>query len=206
MGPQWQWFRVWRNGPNGTPVTDANVTVNGVRIPHDIAEVYWGEILDAVPVGGTLTLKVIAGGDTLEATVQVPAIPTITAPAAGQVFASTDSVAVTWSSLADPDRFDIDVNDNGPIYYLSGSARALNNPPGGVVHYGLGNELHWPPYSVPGSARAFKIPAGVVTDYPAGNIVSVTAIGDTFLKFSSSPKATSSVEFRVSSSVVVGLK
>src|SRR5687768_11579377 len=125
MTPQYQSVRVSRGG---APVTDADVTVNGFPIPHCCGDLYAGSLPGAVPAGGTLNLKVVAGGVNFEALGEVTATPTITTPASGSTFARTDPVSLTWSIPTDPDRFEVCLNCwenslDGAIYPASGSSR-----------------------------------------------------------------------------------
>ena len=167
MTPQDQGLRVSRGG---APVTDAEVIVNGVPIPHCCGDLYWGHLPGAVPAGGTLNLKVVAGGLSFEALGEVIATPTIIAPAAGSTFAWTDTVSLAWSIPTDPDRFDVCLNCWE--YSLDGAT-----------------------YTVPGSAREFTIAPGDLRDYGGGAVVAVYAFKNNFLKSAGSRDATSDVLF-----------
>jgi hypothetical protein len=140
MTPQHQGVRLVQGG---TPVTDAEVTVNGIRIPHCCGDLYSGDLPEAVPAGATLNLKVVGAGVTFEAQGDVIAPPTITAPVAGSTFAWTDAISLAWSTPADPDRFEVCLNcwpnsNDGEIYPALGSARQFNIAPRSLVDYGEG--------------------------------------------------------------------
>jgi len=168
MTPQNQGVQVSRGG---VPVTDAIVTVNGFPIPHYRGDLYWGNLPGEVPAGGTLNLKVVAGGVTFEAPGEVIATPIITAPAAGSTLASTDTLKLAWSSPTDPDQFAVCLNcwennsNDGATYYTSGSAREFKMFPNGLADYGEGTP------------------------------VAVYAYKSNFLKSTSSPEVTSNVLF-----------
>ena len=167
MSPQYQALRLSRGG---APVTDANVTVNGVPIPHCCGDLYSGNLPGAVPAGGTLNLKVVTGGVSFEASGEVIATPTITAPAAGSSFASKDPVSLVWSIPTDPDRFEVCLNC-------------------------WANSLDGAIYPATGSAREFNIAPGTLVDYGGGTIVVVSAFKSDFLKSASSREVTSDVLF-----------
>jgi len=128
-------------------VTDAEVTVNGTRIPHCCGNIYAGDLPEAVPAGGKLTLKVAAPGyQTFEATGIVTGIPAITAPASGTASASTDAIRLQWTIPTDPDRFEvclncIDNSNDGAIYPALGRARELVIQPFSLVDYGEGTPV-----------------------------------------------------------------
>jgi hypothetical protein len=132
LGPQHQDLRLHLGS---TRITDAIVTVNGFAIPHRGAGTYIGDLPQAVPEGGTLNLKVVAGKMKFEGSGIVLPTPTITAPTAGRIFVPTDAITVAWSSPTDPDGFRICLNcwDSfyGDNYEVSGSSRefkiSLNN-------------------------------------------------------------------------------
>jgi hypothetical protein len=167
MTPQYQGVRVSRGG---APVTNADVTVNGVPIPHCCGDLYSGNLPGAVLAGGTLNLTVVAGGVNFEAPGEVTATPTITAPAAGSTFAWTDPVSLAWSTPTDPDRFEVCLN-------------CWENSLDGAI------------YPASGSAREFKIAPGALVDYGAGAVVAVYAFKSNFLKSASSREVTSNVLF-----------
>jgi hypothetical protein len=171
MSQQYQSVRVSRGG---APVIDADVRVNGVPIPHCCGDLYSGGLPEPVPAGGTLNLKVVAGGVTYEAQGEIIATPTITAPAAGSTFAWTDSVGLVWSAPTDPDRFEVCLNC-------------------------WANSLDGAIYQVAGSVRDFKIAPGDLVDYGTGSVVVVTAFKSDFMKSANSPQATFSVLFVASS-------
>jgi hypothetical protein len=107
---------------------------------------------------------------TFEAPGEVAATPTITAPAAGKVFASTDSVSLAWTAPADPDRFEVCLN-------------CWKNSLDGAIYQTLG------------SARRFEIAPRSLVDYGGGAVVAVYAFKSNFLKSGDSSQATSDVLF-----------
>lgn len=167
MTAQSQGIRVSRGG---APVTDADVTVNGFPIPHCCGDLYSGNLPEAIPAEGTLNLKVVAGGVNFEASGEVIATPTVTAPDAGSTFAWTDSVSLAWSTPTDPDRFEVCLN-------------CWENSLDGAI------------YPASGSAREFKIAPRALMDYGTGAVVAVYAFKSNFLKSASSPEVTSDVLF-----------
>ena len=167
MTPQRQYIRVSRGG---APVTNADVTVNGVPIPHRTGDLYSGSLPEPVAAGGTLNLKVVTGGVSFEAPGEVTMTPVITAPRAGSSFASTDAVNLTWSTSADPDRFEVCLNCWENSLY------------GGI-------------YTVSGSTREFKIAPGALVDFGTGAPVFVTAFKSNFLESARSPHVTTNVQF-----------
>lgn len=167
MTPKYQGVRVSRGG---APVTNAEVTVNGFPIPHCCGDLYSGDLPVAVPAGGTLNLKVVAGRVNFEAPGEVAPTPIITAPAAGSTFARTEPISLVWSTPTDPDRFEVCLN-------------CWENSLDGAI------------YQASGSAREFKIGPGALADYGTGAVVAVYAFKSNFLKSASSPQATSDVLF-----------
>ena len=167
MTPKYQGVRVSRGG---APVTNAEVTVNGFPIPHCCGDLYSGNLPEAIPAEGTLNLKVVASGVNFEASGEVIATPTVTAPAAGSTFAWTDSISLAWSTPTDPDRFEVCLN-------------CWENSLDGAI------------YQASGSAREFKIDPGALVDYGTGAVVAVYAFKSNFLKSVSSPQVTSNVLF-----------
>lgn len=115
-------------------VSEAVVTVNGVAIPNVGGRLYpgyySGELPAAVPPGASLDLRVSARGLVVEATNTVPAMPVLSAPYTGTIFAPTDSITVRWTSATNPDRFAVYVNSNKPDWHrdLPGAARELTIP------------------------------------------------------------------------------
>lgn len=167
MTPQGQAVHVSRGG---VPVTDAEVTVNGFRIPHCCGTLYSGNLPTAIPAGGTLNLRVISGGATFDATGEVTPTPTITAPAAGSTVARTDSVRLAWNSLTDPDWFEVCLNC-------------------------WENSLDGATYAASGTEREFKIAPGVLMDYGTGAVIAVYAYKSNFFGSAGSPGVTSNVLF-----------
>lgn len=157
-------------------ITDAIVTVNGFPVPHVGGGIYNGDLPQAIPEGGTLSLKVVAGKKTFEGTGVVIPTPTITAPTPGSVFALTDSITLAWSTPVDPDGFRVCLNCWENSWYEG-------------------------TYSVSGSARAFKIDA--LDLIPDGTPVSVSASKDNFLKSAGSPDILSQVAFVTTSRDVI---
>ncbi|MBA3338500.1 MAG: hypothetical protein H0T54_01890 [Geodermatophilaceae bacterium] len=144
--------------------------MNGVPIPHYAGHHYAGNLPEAIPAGGTLNLKVVAGEVHFEASGEVLAAPTITAPAAGSTFAWTDTVSLAWSTPTDPDRFSVCLNC-------------------------WENSLDGASYPASGSAREFKIAPRALADYGTGAIVAVYAYKSNFLTPAGSPGVTSNVVF-----------
>ncbi|MBA3338503.1 MAG: hypothetical protein H0T54_01905 [Geodermatophilaceae bacterium] len=105
-----------------------------------------------------------------EASGEVLATPTITAPAAGSTAAGTDTVSLTWSTPTDPDRFMVCLNCGD-------------------------NSIFDANYLVPGSAREFKIAPGALVNFERGAVVTVAAYKFNFLTSASSPADTSNVQF-----------
>lgn len=115
----------------GRNVTQALVTVNGVQIPLSSDSVgYTGAPPEALPAG-PVVLEVKYGGQTVKGIGNMPEAPVLTAPATGTVFALSDSIAVNWTSAADPDHFDakiaVDCFTAGPCleFELPGTSRGL---------------------------------------------------------------------------------
>jgi len=125
VGAQSQNIRIFQGGWELTDgVGDAVVTVNGVTVPHTALSGYYrGELSAAVPPGSPLDLRVSVRGLNVEATGNVPEAPVLT----GAVFAPSGSITVSWTSATDPDRFEVYVNTNGPVWHgeLPGAAREL---------------------------------------------------------------------------------
>ncbi|HUQ18641.1 MAG TPA: hypothetical protein VM099_03420 [Gemmatimonadaceae bacterium] len=167
MSPQYQGIRVARGSSS---VTNAEVTVNGIQIPHCCGDLYSGILPEAVPAGATLNLEVVAAGLTFEAAGKVIAVPTITAPVEGSSFASTDTITLAWNNSTDPDRFEVCLN-------------CVDNSLDGETYYALG------------SAREFRIAPGHLVDWGLGSVVAVKFRTSNFLKPESSAQATSNVEF-----------
>jgi hypothetical protein len=178
MSDQYQSIRVSRRG---VAVTDAVVTVNGISIPHCCGNLYSGKRPEAVPAGGTLTLKVVVGDTTFEAPGEVTPTPIITAPAAGSTFASTEAINLAWSSPKDPDQFEVCLNC-------------------------WNNSIDAASYQLPGSQRDFKIEGGSLTDYGTGSIVTIYAYKKNFLTWTNSEAVFSNVLFYASSGEVIRIK
>jgi len=155
---------------DGVPVTDVEVTVNGTRIPYCCGYSYAGNLPEAVPAGGKLTLKVSAAGRTFEATGEVMPIPAITAPASGSTFASTDLIRLEWSTPVDPDHFEVCLN----CYE---------------------NSIYRETHNVLETERAFVIEPGSLVDYGEGTNVAVIARKTHFLKSATSPDGTADMVF-----------
>jgi len=83
----------------GTPVTNATVSMNGVRLVYNSAplhEEYEGTV-DVNP-GDSLTLAVTTGGQTYTASgTQFTTYPTMSAPASGDAWSVRNAYYVTWS-------------------------------------------------------------------------------------------------------------
>ena len=149
-------------------VTDGIVTVNGFPIPHRGGGSYWADLPQAVPNGGTLNLKVVAGNVTFDASGVVIPAPTITAPTAGSIFAPNDSIRLAWSTPTDPDDFRLCYN----------CSENSNNREFDIV---------------PGSAREVKIDTFYLVEN--GSVFAVYAIKNNFLKWTGSPAVLVQVGF-----------
>lgn len=107
---------------------DADVTVNGVKIPYARNGTYQGNLPKAVPAGSPLSLRVVAGGSIVSAAAIVPETPILTSPARNAVFVG-GSITFTWTSQTDPDGFELRSSDGwgtvGPSFRAPGSARQL---------------------------------------------------------------------------------
>jgi len=92
-----------------------------------------------ISAGDSVTLNIQRGGSSINATLQMPEKPTISAPAGGP---QSEPVNVSWTIAANPDQFVITVEDtytaSGNEYtgYESGTAGA-HNIPSGTFNTGL---------------------------------------------------------------------
>jgi hypothetical protein len=102
MDAQFEHISVWNDG---APIGNATVAVNGEAAASGAAGEYSVTLAAPVAPGGSLTLEVKVGGETIIATGNVPEAPAVTAPADAAVIPSTDAIDVTWTSTADPDWF-----------------------------------------------------------------------------------------------------
>ena len=73
---------ITEGGLFGTLVTDATVTVNGETLTYVFLG-YFGILSTPVSAGGSVTLNVQRGGSSINATLQMPEKPVITAPIGG---------------------------------------------------------------------------------------------------------------------------
>ena len=119
----------------GTVVDGATVTVNTEALlqiaPGDI---YQGTLTTTVPVGGLLDLDISFGSVVIEGTGAVPEAPVITAPAEGANIPMANAIDVTWTSTANPDRFQIIVQTGAgvQVFDAAGTARAFTIPAGAL--------------------------------------------------------------------------
>ena len=171
MTPQLQGIDLRRGGK---PVTDATVTVNGFALKYSSEGGYLGSLPGEVSAGGTLNLKVVSGGVTIEASGKAIATPVITGPAEGRSFTVTDSITLAWSTPTDPD------------YFI-------------VCMKSCGNDGEQ--NLVAGSARENKISAGFLREWFGGvvPVVTVHATKSNFLKLAGSPDALLLVDFNTKS-------
>src|SRR5262245_16941588 len=88
MGPKVQHVRLFRDG---TPVTNASVSVNGTTATVGPDSKYHATLPSFVPVGGRLFLDVGSGVFTIRALGRVPEAPAITAPTDGASFTPQQS-------------------------------------------------------------------------------------------------------------------
>jgi outer membrane protein assembly factor BamB len=88
------------NDSDGTPITNASVSINGVALTYSAAyQEYEGDI--TVAPGDNVTLNVTVAGTAYTASgIQFTAYPTITAPLAGATWSSFSSSLVAWSGVA----------------------------------------------------------------------------------------------------------
>ena len=143
MSAEYQSIRVFRQG---AAVTNANVTVNGVTIPHYSGELYSGHLPESLAAGAAVHLKVTVGDETVEGSGIVD-VPVILEPANGSTFADTDSIRLVWSSADNPDQFQVCLNcwENSlwaEIYTLEGTDREFAIPPGSLADFGEGTKLN----------------------------------------------------------------
>ena len=82
---------------SGSPITSADVTINGVRLPYQPASEDY-EAVVGVPRGGSVTMAVSVGGRTYTASgSQATTFPVPTGPAPGTVWPSPCPNTVAWS-------------------------------------------------------------------------------------------------------------
>lgn len=130
----------------GTPdrtssVADAEVTVSGVVLGYDTgAGQYRGSLPAAPAAGDTVEVEITVDGEVIEASAVVPAVPTITGPAAAAHFEPGDAIELTWNLSEDPDRFSFHIRDADGM-------------------------SHWP-RTDDGAARSFTLPESVVDSLP----------------------------------------
>jgi hypothetical protein len=123
---------VSEGGLLGTWLDDATVKVNNETI-NWFGIGYIGTLTTSVSAGGNVTLDIQRGGASINATLQMPEKPVITAPAAGP---DAEPVDVAWTSTSNPDEFTIYVadtyTDSGIEYedYETGSSRSHQIPTG----------------------------------------------------------------------------
>ncbi len=141
---------------DGVAVGDAVVTVNGRVIP--LADAAMGHYSGAYPIVGTwdpahavwdptgeaVQLVVTRGPSRVTGTGAIPETPVLTAPANGSAVGPDGSIALTWTSRMDPDRFVVGVQwlcdpttGVGMDFVAPGSSRSLAIP-GSALPYGAG--------------------------------------------------------------------
>jgi outer membrane protein assembly factor BamB len=88
-----------QDSPNGSPITNASVSVNGMALAYYAAQQdYEGEIV--VAPGGSVTLDVTVGGTTYTTSgTQFTAYPTIVNPQANATWLSSASNLAAWSGV-----------------------------------------------------------------------------------------------------------
>jgi len=142
---------VMQGGMSGTLVADATVTVNGTALSYFlIGYVSFSDL--GISAGDSVTLNVQRGGSSINATLQMPEKPVITAPAGGS---QSEPVSVSWNIAANPDQFAISVDE---LYTASGNDYT-------------GSES--------GTAGAHNIPIGTFDTGLASAYVEVTAVKET---------------------------
>ncbi len=89
-----------RDNPNGSPITNASVSINGVALPYDAPSQTYEGVL-TVAAGNSITLSVVVGGVTYTSSVtQFSSYPTISAPVAGSIWSLRSANLVAWSGGA----------------------------------------------------------------------------------------------------------
>jgi hypothetical protein len=118
----------------GTVVDGATVTVNTeAALQAAPGASYDVTLVAPVAVGGTLDLDISFGTTVIQGTGTVPELPVITAPLDNAVILLADPIVVTWTSTANPDRFNINVPGSGYSFDVLGTERTYTIPAGTLV-------------------------------------------------------------------------
>lgn len=168
----------------GAAVTNAVVSVNGVKLVRSTEPGYYYLIRPELPAGSPVNVKVSAGGATIEATGNVPDRPVLTFPATGDILGAMDTITVTWTSATDPDRF--------------------------RVEFDWSEFSNVRQFDTPGTARELTVTGSSLWDLRAddtGALVTVYALWDDFLSFTGPVAPGSGVSFSaVSEDAVLRIK
>jgi hypothetical protein len=134
MGPKFEHVLLTRDG---TPVTNASVSVNGTTANLGADSKYHATLPSTVPVGGRLFLDVGSGLFSIRGFGRVPEAPVVTAPADGATFTPAQPIPVTWTSATNPDRFQVNAEyscgqncSTSKRYDATGADRSLTIPAG----------------------------------------------------------------------------
>jgi hypothetical protein len=134
MSAMWENVSVLREG---SPVTDALVSVNDQVIPLLSEDNYHGSLPALLAPGETLHLKVTSGVSTVTGVGTVPDAPVLTSPPTDSTFAPGEDVVVTWTSPSEPDYFTVWAQwscgatcGTGKSYDAAHTARAVTIPSG----------------------------------------------------------------------------
>lgn len=86
-------------------VMDATVTVNGTALAHMDRGRYYGVLSSALAEGDAITVEVAVGTDTVTGTDVIPHRPSVTGPADGSSFSSSDTIPVAWDVAVSAQRY-----------------------------------------------------------------------------------------------------
>ncbi len=100
MGPRFQNFSLSRDG---APLTGAVVKINGTTLPPTATGRYNHDLGSELTAGQELVIRVEHAGDVVEGRATLIAGPTLTAPVATQVITFGQPLALSWTSVAQPD-------------------------------------------------------------------------------------------------------
>lgn len=102
MGAFYQNVWVYRKGLG---VTGATVTVNGTVLSDMSEGRYYGILPVMLAAGDALTLEVTVGTVTVTGTDVIPHRPSVTAPADGSSFSSSETIPVAWDIAVSAQRY-----------------------------------------------------------------------------------------------------